>query len=143
MVYPEIIRTRYAPLSTHLHKRARWLFAASEARAAGYGGVAAVSQATGIAASTIGRGLKELGSIAPLDAERIRRPGGGRKALTATDASLLDDLLALGSGKSSAAHRSERLSQTLTVKICTYAASGPTCWRSDNGATRCRGSLSD
>lgn len=36
------------------------MFAASEARAAGYGGIAAVSAATGIAASTIGRGLKEL-----------------------------------------------------------------------------------
>ena len=35
---------------------------ASEARAAGYGGIAAVAAATGIAASTIGRGLKELAS---------------------------------------------------------------------------------
>jgi len=64
-------------------------------RSAGYGGIAAVSQAIGIAASTIGRGLKELASTAPLDAECIRRPGGGREALTATDASLLNDLLAL------------------------------------------------
>jgi hypothetical protein len=31
----------------------RRVFAASEARAAGYGGIAAVSRATGIAASTI------------------------------------------------------------------------------------------
>ncbi len=95
MVDPEIIRGRYAPLSVHLDERARRLFAASEARASGYGGIAAVSPATDLAASTIGRGLKELASASPLDAERIRRAGGGRKSLTAKDASLLSDLLAL------------------------------------------------
>jgi len=68
------------------------LLAASEARA---GGVAAVSRATGIAASTIGRGLRELAAAAGLEVERVRRPGGGRKPLVATDATLLDDLLAL------------------------------------------------
>lgn len=71
------------------------MFAASEARAAGYGGIAAVSRATGIAASTIGRGLDELADPAGLDASRVRRPGGGRKPLVLTDASLLDDLLSL------------------------------------------------
>ena len=74
---------------------ARRLFAAGEARAAGYGGIAAVSRATGIAASTIGRGLNELTAAAELDAERVRRPGGGRKSLVTTDGSLVDDLLAL------------------------------------------------
>jgi transposase len=95
MIDPDVIRTRYASLSPHLDERARRLFAASEARAAGYGGVAAVSRATGIAASTIGRGLKELASASGLEAERVRRPGGGRKSLVATDASLMDDLMAL------------------------------------------------
>jgi len=33
------------------------LFAATEARAAGYGGIVAVFRATGIAPSTIGRGV--------------------------------------------------------------------------------------
>jgi hypothetical protein len=54
-----------------------------------------VSRATGIAVSTIGRGLKELATAARLDADRVRRPGGGRKSLVATDTALLDDLLAL------------------------------------------------
>jgi hypothetical protein len=36
------------------------LIAAAEAFAAGYGGIAAVATATGMAPSTIGRGLKEL-----------------------------------------------------------------------------------
>src|SRR4051812_24922937 len=52
------IRERYT-LSQHLDERGRRVFAATEAKTAGYGGIAALSRATGIAASTIGRGLKE------------------------------------------------------------------------------------
>ncbi len=52
-------------------------------------------RATGIARSTVGRGLAELRAGAVLDARRTRRPGGGRKPLSETDASLLDDLRAL------------------------------------------------
>ena len=70
------------------------MFAAAEARAAGYGGIAAVSRATGLAASTIGRGLKEL-AAAGLEGDRIRRHGGGRKALLVNDTQLLDNLLTL------------------------------------------------
>jgi len=70
------------------------MFAAAEARAAGYGGIAAVSRATGLAVSTIGRGLKEL-AAAGLEGDRIRRHGGGRKALLVSDTKLLDDLLTL------------------------------------------------
>jgi len=70
------------------------MFAAAEARAAGYGGIAAVSRATGLAASTIGRGLKEL-AAGGLPGDRLRRHGGGRKALLVSDTKLLDDLLTL------------------------------------------------
>ncbi|MGA9566061.1 MAG: ISAzo13 family transposase [Candidatus Korobacteraceae bacterium] len=90
----EAIRERYTQLSAHLDERGRRMFAAAEARAAGYGGIAAVSRATGLAASTIGRGLKEL-AAAGLESDRIRRPGGGRKALWVSDPKLLDDLLTL------------------------------------------------
>ena len=55
-----LIRERFEALSPHLDERGRRLFAATEAAAAGYGGIAAVSRITGIAASTIGRGLNEL-----------------------------------------------------------------------------------
>ena len=95
MVDPTAIRARYEALLPHLDERGRRVFAASEARAAGYGGIAAVSRATGIAASTIGRGLDELADTAGLDASCVRRPGGGRKPLVLTDASLMDDLLSL------------------------------------------------
>ena len=54
-----------------------------------------VVRTTGIAASTIGRGLKELASADTLDVGRVRRRGGGCKPLVKKDATLLADLLAL------------------------------------------------
>jgi hypothetical protein len=54
------IRTRFSTLLPHLNERERRLFAATEAKLAGFGGIAAVARAAGIAASTIGRSLKEL-----------------------------------------------------------------------------------
>ena len=62
---------------------------------AGHGGVAAVSRATGLARSTIGRALHELRTGAEVDADRVRKPGGGRKPMSETDTSLLDDLRSL------------------------------------------------
>jgi hypothetical protein len=94
MLDTDAIRERYTQLSPHLDERGRRIFAAAEARATGYGGIAAVSRATGLAASTIGRGLKEL-AAAGLEGERIRRHGGGRKALRVSDTKLLDSLLTL------------------------------------------------
>jgi hypothetical protein len=95
MIDPAPIRERFSALSWHLNERERRLLAATEAIAAGYGGIAAVSQATGIAASTIGRGLKELAGKAALALGRVRRSGGGRKPLVVTDPALLTALLAL------------------------------------------------
>jgi len=63
--------------------------------AAGPGGVSAVMRATGIARSTIRRGLDELADEDTPEGERVRRSGGGRKPLSATDASLIDDLRSL------------------------------------------------
>jgi hypothetical protein len=95
MIESDPIRERFMSLSPHLSERERRLFAATEARAAGYGGIAAVSAVTGIAVSTIGRGLKELSALDTLAPDRVRRPGGGRKLLVEKDATLLGDLLAL------------------------------------------------
>jgi len=89
------IRLRFDALAPVLDERGRRRFAAAEAMAAGYGGMSAVERATGIARSTIGRGLIDLRSDEPETAERVRRPGAGRKALSATDTSLLDDLRGL------------------------------------------------
>ena len=49
--------------------------------ALGGGGIRLVSEITGVARSTIGRGLSELGGeTAPSEPGRVRRPGGGRNA---------------------------------------------------------------
>src|SRR5918912_1828563 len=70
---------RYRRAVPFLDERGRRLFAANEALAVGYGGVTAVSLATGIARSTIRRAIVELqGGSNPIG-QRIRRRGGGRK----------------------------------------------------------------
>jgi DDE family transposase len=88
------IRLRYEALDPLLDERARRRFAAAEALAAGRGGVTAVAWVTGVARSTIDRGLAELrGDAAPAAApDRVRRKGGGRRPLVVTDPSLLADL---------------------------------------------------
>jgi hypothetical protein len=89
------IRERYAAVAPLLDERGRRIFAAAEARTAGYGGIAAVFRATGIAPSTIGRGLRELADTVVLPPGQVRRPGGGRKSLVEVDESLIAALLAL------------------------------------------------
>ena len=56
----------------------------------GHGGITAASHATGIARSTIGRGLKDLAEPGALSGV-VRRPGGGRPTLP-NDPTLLEDL---------------------------------------------------
>lgn len=94
MIDHAAIRLRYAALDPILDERARRRFAAAEALAAGRGGVTAVARITGLARSTIDRGLAELrGEAAPAAApDRIRRKGGGRKPLVVTDPTVLADL---------------------------------------------------
>jgi hypothetical protein len=91
------IRQRYMALDPVLDERSRRRFAAAEACAAGRGGVSAVSRITGIARSTVMRGLAKLGAdgASQLASGRLHRPGGGRKKLTETDPTLLSDLKAL------------------------------------------------
>src|SRR5882757_7443164 len=83
------IKARFETLAPYLDERARRLLAATEARAAGRGGVAAVSAATGVARSTIGRGLAELRTVDARLERRIRRPGGGRRPKTETEPGLM------------------------------------------------------
>ena len=90
----------YQALAPALDERRRRLLGAALARTIGHGGIVRVAAATGLARSTLGRGLKDLEELAaeppgpPAD-QRIRRPGGGRKRLTATDPTLEADLEAL------------------------------------------------
>ena len=97
----EPIRERFSAVAPFLDERGRRLVAAAEAFAAGYGGIAAVAMATGVAPSTIGRGLKELAQDEPPASARagspprIRRPGAGRQRTISKDPRLLPDLEAL------------------------------------------------
>ena len=95
MIDESAIRQRFEALDPLLDERGRRRFVAAEALTAGRGGIVAVSRATGVARSTIGRALEELRSGDEPDPERIRRPGGGRKPLIVTDPRLLDDLRSL------------------------------------------------
>jgi hypothetical protein len=72
-------------MEPYLNERTRRLFVANEARAYGWGGTTAASRATGMARSTIDRGIKELKNGAEVpdsfqQSGRIRRPGGGSKS---------------------------------------------------------------
>lgn len=96
MIDADAIRIRYEAVAGHLDERGLRLFAASEARAAGRGGIALVSQLTGIARSTIGRGLKDLDREATeWPHGLIRRSGGGRKAASVEQPGLRKALLQL------------------------------------------------
>src|SRR5215211_6272353 len=79
-------------MAPFLDERGRRLFTASEARAAGRGGVTAVATATRVARSTIGRGLAELRGGRDDLGGRIRRAGGGRKPAVETQPGLLEAL---------------------------------------------------
>jgi hypothetical protein len=89
------IRLRFEVLAPVLDEQGRRRLAAAEAMVAGPGGVSAVMRGTGIARSTIRLGLDELAAGDAADGERVRRAGGGRKPLSAMDASLVDDLRSL------------------------------------------------
>jgi hypothetical protein len=82
MIREAEIRTKYQSLASTMNERARRLWAGAEARALGRGGTTVVSRATGLAYNTIARGIRELDDPDPMDPERARRPGGGRKRAT-------------------------------------------------------------
>jgi len=92
------IQSRFEMIRPFLDERALRLFAANEAMAVGFGGIKAVSDATGIARSTIGRGIKELRSAHNGIGNRTRRPGAGRKPATEVDPTLLPTLLEIIDG---------------------------------------------
>src|ERR1700686_2890317 len=91
MIDTQAIRRRWESVGSKLDERGRRVFAAGDARAAGWGGLAAVSAITGLARSTIGRGVKDL-DAAPPPKGRERRKGGGRRHLSSRDATLIEDL---------------------------------------------------
>ena len=93
VVDEDAISERFEALSAQgvLNERARRLWAAVEARSAGRGGIAAVVRATGIAESTVRRGLADLDSGALPAPGKIRRHPG-RVPILQREPKLAEDL---------------------------------------------------
>lgn len=90
------IELKFAALEAIMDERVRRQWAAAEALAYGWGGVTAVSHATGLSVDTIRKGMEELAQRdidpdAPVPA-RLRSPGGGRQRLAQRDTELVPAL---------------------------------------------------
>jgi hypothetical protein len=88
----EQIESKYSALASVMDERMRRQWAGAEAEAYGWGGVRAVSRATGLSPNTIRKGMAELEArrlepTTPID-KRVRRAGGGRKRSTEADPGL-------------------------------------------------------
>jgi transposase len=88
----EWIRGKYLTLVDDFDERGRRRWAAAEAVSLGWGGIAAVAQATGISDRTIRNGIREINTENSLSADRQRRPGGGRLARENEQPKLLEVL---------------------------------------------------
>jgi Rhodopirellula transposase DDE domain len=76
-----VVRRKWRLLKITMSERARRLWAGAEADAMGWGGVAAVARATGLAVSTVRKGRDEVrAGIRAEEAARVRRKGGGRRS---------------------------------------------------------------
>lgn len=86
------IAEKFKSLSDLLDERQRRLWAATEARALGYGGVSVVARATGLTRPTVAAGIKELSAAkksAPAKTQRrVRRAGAGRPRATQSNVQL-------------------------------------------------------
>ncbi|ASJ76079.1 ISAzo13 family transposase [Granulosicoccus antarcticus] len=92
------IREQYFQILPSLDERGRREWAASEAMAIGYGGIALVHRASELSLMTIRRGIDELRERDGEEIEsprRVRRPGAGRPLKVAEDPTLLSALESL------------------------------------------------
>jgi transposase len=92
MTQEEEIRQRYMRIAGDLTERTRRLFAANEALSLGWGGISAVSRATGLSRQVISDGMQELQEGTQAEEGRVRRKGGGRKSNVSKDPKLSEDL---------------------------------------------------
>ncbi len=90
------IKTRYGALGPLMDERMRRQWAATEAQTYGWGGLSAVSAATGLSRNTIRKGLAEIAARKKNPrakvTSRVRTIGGGRKRLTESDPGLTQAL---------------------------------------------------
>jgi len=88
----KVIREKYLLMNPTLNEQSRRRWVAIEARAIGRSGISVVARATGVSRNTIVKGIEEMTLSQPLDENRIRKEGGGRKSCTAIDATLEQDI---------------------------------------------------
>jgi len=91
----ETIQEKYMSLKSVLDEHSRRLWAATEAKSLGRGGVSIVSRATGLSRTTIHQGIKDLSEPdchSTRNTERIRSAGGGRKPIAEYDPTIFSDL---------------------------------------------------
>ncbi len=98
MTTTDRMHTRYQTIWPHLDEKGRRLWAASEAKAIGRGGIKVVHEVTGMSRSVISEGIRELTGERLLPEGRIRRAGAGRKLLKTIDKTLFEDLKTLVEG---------------------------------------------
>ena len=97
----EQLRSKFRALAPVMDERMTRLWAAAEARALGRGGIAKVTEATGILDKRIRAGLRDLEELeanpSPLKPQdqRIRRPGAGRPTVDERDEQVVARLDAL------------------------------------------------
>jgi transposase len=92
------IREKYSALTQDLDERGRRRWAATEARALGWGGIAAVAEATGLSDRTIRNGIRELDDPEAPPPDRQRREGAGRWKREDEQPELVDALESLVEG---------------------------------------------
>jgi len=88
-------RKRYREMAPVLNEQSRRRFVALEAQGLGRGGVSLMSQISGLARSTIYRGLSDIRDNVLAPPGRVRKEGGGRRKKTADDPTLMVDLESL------------------------------------------------
>ena len=86
------IAERWRLFGPECDERRRRLWAASEAKTHGPGGVSLVARVTGLAEETIRRGVEELELGERLERGQVRRAGGGRQPVVEADPSVVEDL---------------------------------------------------
>jgi len=92
----DIMVEKFGIILPILNERQRRLLLAAEANALGHGGIIAVARASRVSRATIVDGIRELGEGAVEPSTRVRKEGGGRKRVEATDPAMvaaLDQLI--------------------------------------------------
>ena len=88
----ELLQEKYNNLSFCLNERSSRIWAATEAKSYGHGGIIILSRVTGLDRKTVRVGIKELDSPNKLEKNRIRKKGGGRKNITETNPDIVKSL---------------------------------------------------